>query len=214
MNINKKFFLGFSIVLLLVIGWYLSKNSETTINQETLKNQELKEEKQSTQSANVFKQCDGAQTPSLTEGPYYKSGSPKISNLREVGIPGEKLTLTGFVYDVNCKSIANAWIDFWQADGEGEYDNSGFKLRGHRFTDNNGKYVLDTYTPGEYPGRTPHIHIKLRATENSPIVTTQLFLPGKDTNQSDSIYDDKLLMQNVLDTPDGKTANFDFVIHK
>src|SRR5437773_2103220 len=79
--------------------------------------------------------CSGTITPAVTEGPYYKAGSPERTDLLEAGIPGTKLVITGYVYDRNCQPIAGAWLDFWQADGNGQYDNSGYKLRGHQFTD-------------------------------------------------------------------------------
>ena len=97
------------------------------------------------------------------EGPYYKSGSPGKTRLFEDGIPGDKLTLSGHVRDVNGNPVSHAWVDFWQADGRGEYDNAGYLLRGHQYTDNAGKYSLETVVPGGYFSRTPHIHVKVRA---------------------------------------------------
>jgi len=66
--------------------------------------------------------CKMTATPQLTEGPYYRIGSPLRTNLQEEGIPGEKLSLSGSVFDTNCQVVAGAWIDFWQANGEGMYD--------------------------------------------------------------------------------------------
>ena len=99
---------------------------------------------------------------------------------------------------------------FWQADGNGEYDNEGYTLRGHQYTDENGKYMLVTVVPGEYPGRTPHIHIKVKSPSGQEI-TSQLFIPGVVKNRTDNIYDEALLME-VKDAKDGKIATFNFVI--
>lgn len=148
-------------------------------------------------------------TPSLMEGPYYKTNSPGRTNLVEKGTIGSPVTLTGLVYDINCRPIAGAWLDFWQADGAGNYDNSGYKLRGHQYTDGSGKYILQTVIPGEYLGRTPHIHVKLRANEQSPVLTTQLFLPNAQQNKKDSIFNEKLV---VSLGEDKKTASFNFVL--
>lgn len=153
----------------------------------------------------------GKATPAAAEGPYYKANSPEKTRLYEEGVPGERLTLTGYVYDTNGRPIARAWLDFWQADGNGKYDNSGYILRGHQYTDGSGKYTLDTVLPGAYPGRTPHIHVKVRANDKSPILTTQLFIPGEAMNQTDFIYQDALLM-DMKDTAGGKSAAFDFVL--
>ncbi|HNN13446.1 MAG TPA: hypothetical protein PKL78_07805, partial [Anaerolineales bacterium] len=77
-------------------------------------------------------------TPELTEGPYFTPNSPEHASLLEEGMPGTKLIITGYVYDTNCQPVANALLDFWQADANGVYDNSGYTLRGHQFTDANG----------------------------------------------------------------------------
>src|SRR5258708_6618441 len=88
--------------------------------------------------------CSGTPTPSQTEGPYYKPGSPERTSLREPGLPGTPLTITGYVISTNCQPVAHAWLDFWQADSSGNYDNTGFNLRGHQFTDQQGHYHLET----------------------------------------------------------------------
>jgi protocatechuate 3,4-dioxygenase beta subunit len=152
--------------------------------------------------------CPSAITPSLTEGPYYKAGSPERTSLLETGMGGTKLVITGYVLDRNCQPVAHSWLDFWQADANGVYDNQGYRLRGHQFTDQNGRYSLETVVPGEYPGRTVHIHVKVQAP-NGPVVTTQLFFPGVARNQSDSIFNQALLV-SIQDTVDGKAATFNF----
>jgi protocatechuate 3,4-dioxygenase beta subunit len=114
------------------------------------------------------------------------------------------------VLSTACKPIAHALLDFWQADSNGNYDNSGFKLRGHQYTDNQGRFSLDTIVPGEYPGRTRHIHVKVEAP-GKPELTTQLYFPGEARNDSDGIFSPQLLMQ-VQQTNNGQLAMFTFVI--
>ncbi len=150
-------------------------------------------------------------TPAVDEGPYYKSGSPPNSRLAQKGVPGEKVVLSGLVLNPQGKTLPGAWLDFWQADGEGHYDNAGFTLRGHQFADGEGRYRLETVMPGSYPGRTPHIHVKVRASPESPVFTTQLFIPGLPSNRTDFLYRDELQME-IKDTPVGKSARFDFRI--
>ena len=118
----------------------------------------------------------GRLTPSVTEGPFYKTGSPQRTSLLEPGTAGTKLTITGQVFARGCRPLASAWLDFWQADAQGRYDNAGYRLRGHQVTDGAGRYTLLTVMPGEYPGRTPHIHVKVKAP-NGPMLTTQLYFP-------------------------------------
>src|SRR5437588_838499 len=71
--------------------------------------------------------CSGSITPSLTEGPYWKAGSPERTSLLEPSMSGTKLVITGYVYDKNCQPVSHAWLDFWQADASGAYDNAGYK---------------------------------------------------------------------------------------
>src|ERR671923_286173 len=71
---------------------------------------------------------------------------------------------------------------------------AGFPLRGHQFTDDAGRYRLETVVPGLYPGRTRHIHVKVQAP-NQPVLTTQLYFPGEARNAADGIFNQALLMQ-------------------
>jgi len=149
-------------------------------------------------------------TPALTEGPYFKAGSPERTSLLESGMAGTRLVLTGYVLTADCQPVAHALIEFWQADAGGQYDNSGYTLRGQQYTDAAGRYQLETVVPGEYPGRTEHIHVKVQAP-NGPVLTTQLFFPGVARNSSDGIFDASLVLP-VQDTGSGLTATFNFVV--
>jgi protocatechuate 3,4-dioxygenase beta subunit len=157
--------------------------------------------------------CDGQLTPAQTEGPYYTPNTPERANLREAGIPGTPMVLTGRVFDADCQPIAGAKVDFWQTDGEGNYDNAGYRMRGHQFTDDAGRYRLETVLPGEYPGRTPHIHVKVFAPEGAELLTSQIYLPGISDQVPDGIYDPALLAENLGATADGEPHyGFNFVI--
>ncbi|MBI5877507.1 MAG: dioxygenase [Chloroflexi bacterium] len=145
-----------------------------------------------------------------TEGPYYKANPPQRASLIEPGIPGDRFVVTGYVMTVGCTPIPNARVDFWQADGNGSYDNSGYKLRGYQITDAKGLYRLETVYPGLYPGRTRHIHVKVNAP-NGPILTTQIYFPNEPANQSDGIFNAALLT-TLVDTPGAKTAVFYFLL--
>lgn len=153
----------------------------------------------------------GRATPAVSEGPFYKSGSPQRASLIEPGMPGTQLVITGQVFSRSCRPVARAWLDFWQADARGEYDNTGFRLRGHQFTEASGRYTLETVVPAEYPGRTPHIHVKVKGPAG-PALTTQLYFPGVARNQSDFLFRQDLLVQ-LRDLPSGKAATFNFVLN-
>ena len=89
--------------------------------------------------------------------------------------------------------MPRALVDFWQADDRGQYDNTGYRLRGHQFTDDTGHYRLETIVPGLYSGRTRHIHVKVQAP-NQPVLTTQLYFHGEPANQRDFIFNPDLVM--------------------
>src|SRR5688572_9740782 len=98
----------------------------------------------------------GGLTPPQTEGPFFTPRSPRRASLLEAGIGGTRLVVEGVVMSTACTPIVGAVVDFWQADDRGEYDNSGYRLRGHQLTDDRGRYHVVTIVPGAYPGRTRH----------------------------------------------------------
>ena len=152
----------------------------------------------------------GAPTPPQTAGPFFKPRSPLRASLLEPGMGGTRIVLTGSILTTSCRPIAGALLDFWQADDRGEYDNSGFRLRGHQFADEQGRYRLETVVPGLYTGRTRHIHVRVQAP-NQPALTTQLYFPGESGNQGDGIFRPELVMA-VRDEPGAKAGAFDFVL--
>ena len=153
---------------------------------------------------------DGVSTPMQTEGPFFKPSSPLRGSLLEPGMPGTRIVIEGSVLTTDCQPIPRVLLDFWQADSRGQYDNTGFRLRGHQFTDEAGRYRLETVVPGVYSGRTRHFHVKVQAP-NRPVLTTQLYFPEEPANQRDFIFNPGLVMQ-VRDVENGKLATFDFVL--
>ena len=152
----------------------------------------------------------GTPTPPQTAGPYFKPRSPERASLLEAGLEGTRIVVVGAVLSTGCHPIAGALLDFWQADGRGEYDNAGFRLRGHQFTDDQGRYRLETVVPGLYPGRTRHIHVRVQAP-NQPILTTQLYFPDEPGNRGDFIFRPELVI-TVRDEAGAKAGAFNFVL--
>ena len=151
-----------------------------------------------------------AATAEQTEGPYFKRSSPLRQSLLEDGMAGERLLLGGRVLDTRCQPIAKALLDFWQADAGGAYDNRGFRMRGHQFSDASGAFRLDTVVPGLYPGRARHIHVKLQAP-GGRVLTTQLYFPDEAGNRGDMIFSPALLVV-MRRSASGAVAGFDFVL--
>ena len=152
--------------------------------------------------------CDDGDEPTVeqTEGPYFTPGSSERRSLLEDGIEGSRLLIAGRVLTTDCRPVRRALLDFWQADAGGEYDNSGFRLRGHQFTDARGRFRLETVVPGLYPGRTRHLHVKVQAPRRD-VLTTQLYFPDEAANDADGIFAPEL----VMDVRGGRAA-FDFVL--
>ena len=149
----------------------------------------------------------GALTEAQTAGPFFKTNTPLRASLVEAGSKAPRLVVTGQVLSARCTPLANALLDFWHADEDGDYDNTGFRSRGHQFTDAQGRYRLATIVPAEYPGRARHIHVKVQAP-GKRVLTTQLYFPGDPGNAKDGLYEPALEMRLA------KAAEgiFDFVV--
>ena len=151
-------------------------------------------------------------TVQQTQGPYWKADSPEQADLRSGNPSGTPLDLTGKVLDSDCQPVKGAIVDFWQADGDGQYDNSGYRLRGHQTTDADGQWSLKTVVPGQYPGRTEHIHVKIWNPDGKVALISQLYLPGSKNNDSDGIYQPSTEIQDFRKSGSGYTGSFDFVL--
>ena len=179
-------------------------------------------------------------TPEETEGPYYFDVDSIRSDIRE-DRPGTLLTLAIRVRDEqSCDPIENAVVDIWHCDALGLYSDvhdSGFDtvgkkfLRGFQLTDARGEVRFVTVYPGWYPGRTVHIHFKIRTApvaKRSFEFTSQLYFDDGLTdrvhaappyaekglrttrNQHDWIFrrDGDRLMLGATATADGYAATF------
>ena len=145
-----------------------------------------------------------------TEGPFFKPSSPERAELIEPGMAGQPIELVGFVLTRACRPVPNALVDLWQADAKGDYDNSGFRLRGHVRADGEGRYRFATIVPGAYEGRTRHFHVKV-APPGGRLLTTQLYFPGEPKNAKDGLFRKELLIRTAKNA--GSLAGrFDFVL--
>jgi protocatechuate 3,4-dioxygenase beta subunit len=156
--------------------------------------------------------CDDGDdpTPPQTAGPFFKPDSPERASLLDAGVEGTVLVVTGQVFTRSCQPVAGALLDFWQADYGGRYDNAGFRLRGHQYADADGRFRLETVVPGQYPGRTRHIHVRVQAP-GERVLTTQLYFPGERANERDGLFRPACLMA-VTEGADGRQGHFDFIL--
>lgn len=155
--------------------------------------------------------ANGRTAVAQTSGPYYTPHAPVRRNVRQPGTIGTPLVLTGAILDSGCRPIPRARVEFWQADGNGVYDNTGFTLRGTQYADRNGRYRLVTVIPGQYPGRTEHIHVKI-TPPGQPAFITQLYFPGSTSNDEDGIFSPQMVISVSTDTPRLMRAAFTFVL--
>jgi len=107
-------------------------------------------------------------TPEQDEGPFYIDLARVRRDIVE-DRPGVPLALALTVVDANtCKPIRDAAVDVWHCDALGVYSGEPSEgsagttyLRGIQLTDGNGRAEFATVYPGQYPGRTTHIHVKV-----------------------------------------------------
>lgn len=149
-------------------------------------------------------------TVSETEGPFFKPRSPQRSDLRVPGASGRRFELSGVVLSRSCRPLRGAVVDLWHADDKGEYDNIGFRYRGHVITGPDGAFHFGTIVPAPYSGRTRHYHVKVHAP-GGHLLTTQLYFPNEPANLRDGLFQRELLM-HVAEADDGLGGRFDFVL--
>ena len=142
-----------------------------------------------------------ARTPSMTEGPFYPPRLPLdtdndliIINNSITPAVGEIAHLSGRVLSASGEPIRNAVVEIWQCDGRAVYLAQGprgadanFQGFGRFTTGSTGEYLFRTIKPVPYPGRTPHIHVKIKRGGRD-VLTTQLFIAGHPQNRSDGIF--------------------------
>ena len=146
---------------------------------------------------------DLARTPRMTEGPFYPDRLPLdtdndllIVNNGITPAVGEITHLTGRVLTAGGEPVQGAVVEIWQVDNRGVYlhtADSGRRQRDTNFqgfgrcaTGQRGEYYFRTIKPVPYPGRTPHIHFKVKKG-GKELLTTQLFINGHPQNNRDGV---------------------------
>jgi protocatechuate 3,4-dioxygenase beta subunit len=143
-------------------------------------------------------------TPAQTEGPFYPDKLPLdtdndliIVNDTITPAVGEITHLSGRILDAKGNPLRNALVEIWQVDNNGAYIHSqdpnrpkhdgNFQGFGRFLTGSTGEYYFRTIKPVAYPGRTPHIHFKIRKG-GKHLLTTQCYVKGDPGNARDGIY--------------------------
>lgn len=137
-------------------------------------------------------------TPRQSLGPFYPQKLPIDSDAdltfvdgQDGRATGQVTILSGRVLDRNGAGIRGARVEIWQCDAFGSYhhprDGGGvdphFQGFGQTMTDRDGNYRFKTIKPVAYPGRAPHIHMKI--IDGSRELVTQIYVKGESANQRD-----------------------------
>ena len=143
-------------------------------------------------------------TPRQTEGPFYPDKLP-LDTDNDLLVVNDAITpaigtvthLTGRVLDVKGNPVRNALVEIWQCDNSGVYLHSAdsgrrkndrnFQGFGRFLTGSKGEYYFRTIKPVPYPGRTPHIHFKVKRA-GKELLTTQCYIKGEPRNARDGIF--------------------------
>lgn len=174
------------------------------------------------------------------EGPYYLPDQKRFGSVATLPMrpdeKGTRLVFSGQVRDLDGAALADAEIDFWQADADGYY--SGFapdlpegNLRGVIVTDDQGRFEITSILPAPYqiptdgptgaliaaagwhPWRPAHLHLMVRADGHRQIIT-QLYFAGGEWLGSDiaSATKDELVLDPERHADGSYTAVYDFVL--
>jgi protocatechuate 3,4-dioxygenase beta subunit len=162
-------------------------------------------------------------------GPYFVAGAPFRGKVTAPLVPGETLVMRGRVWGYDTKKpLAQAVLDVWQADHEGNYDMDDpanppawekFRNRIRLVTDEMGYYEYETIKPAAYGvgrgTRPSHIHYMVQAPGYKKLVT-QVYFKGDPHLKSDaSASRSNLIIQpEVIATDGGKylRGTFDIVL--
>jgi protocatechuate 3,4-dioxygenase beta subunit len=124
-------------------------------------------------------------TPTETAGPFSTKVPTSVAYSDIVlDRKGVAVTIKIIVQNVNnnCAVLANAVVDIWHCDAEGNYSEYKTKttehfLRGRQVTDNEGVVMFKSIFPGWYPGRAPHIHAQVLNSKGTNLLITQIAFP-------------------------------------
>src|SRR6266511_807748 len=143
-------------------------------------------------------------TPRQTEGPFYPDHLPLDTDNDLIVINdsltpsvGEITYVSGRILGPTGEPIRNAVVEIWQCDNGGAYLHSktgnadkrdkNFQGFGRFITGSSGEYLFRTIKPVPYPGRTPHIHYKVKRA-GKELLVTQCYIKGHSGNEKDGIW--------------------------
>ncbi|MEO8805334.1 MAG: protocatechuate 3,4-dioxygenase [Burkholderiaceae bacterium] len=170
-------------------------------------------------------------TPAQTEGPFYPVKLPDDTDFDLLAqgklryTRGAATWLDGTVTDTTGRPLRGAVVEIWQCDAQGHYHHPGdggaadpaFQGFGRVVAGTDGSYRFRTLRPVPYPGRTPHIHVKVRLAQRE-LLTTQLYVEGDAGNARDFLWrslsaqDRAAITVPFAPVADGLQARFGIVV--
>ena len=146
------------------------------------------------------------ETPSQTAGPYVHIGltpslegisGPNVPDLGAgpigTGLPGERMVITGRIFDGSGTPVTDAVVELWQADAEGNHGGEGFAGWGRNASDATGSYRFETVRPGRVAGpdgnpMAPHLTLWIVARGINVGLHTRLYFEDEaDANAGDPV---------------------------
>jgi protocatechuate 3,4-dioxygenase beta subunit len=149
-------------------------------------------------------------TGAAEEGPFFVDDRLERSDVRgdpatgavSAGVPLRLRFVVSRAGTGACTPLNGAMLDIWNCDalgtysdvagGMGQHPTTGHKfLRGYQVTDHNGVAEFTTVYPGWYPGRTVHVHFKIRLFTGAArryAFTSQLFFDDALTDRVHALH--------------------------
>ncbi len=151
----------------------------------------------------------GIATASQTIGPYWHLIEDKDwADLTRFGATGDKIVLTGTIFDGDGKPCPDTCVEIWQSDPPASDMFPGF---GRANSDASGTFRLTTIKPGPVAGlgntqQAPHIAICLLSRGLMAGLVTRAYFAGDPLNGTDpllSSIEDAAQRGTLIALPDG-----------
>jgi protocatechuate 3,4-dioxygenase, beta subunit len=143
----------------------------------------------------------GPQLGAASVGP----GDNDLTRQHEGDPIGERIRVSGRVFDSEGKPLRDTLVEIWQANGAGRYRHKwdrwpapldpNFSGAGRCLTDSDGRYRFTTIKPAPYPWgnhhnawRPAHIHFSLLGRAFAQRLVTQMYFPGDPLLEFDPIF--------------------------